>query len=328
MRFANPEYLLCLLFIIPLLVFYKRKEAGVHFSSIELLKQIKTKNRFNARMVLTVFRVLTMILFVVALARPQTGKRFSEIPSAGIDIILAIDTSDSMMGLDFKIDGKPTPRITVVKNVATEFVKQRSGDRIGVVVFGSEAFTQVPLTLDHGIVIDFISKIKSGMAGGATAVGSGLGTAIARMQGTTGKSKVVILLTDGVNNSGRIPPLVAAEIATHFNIKVYTIGAGSKGQIPFRVETPLGAQLIYREGDLDEETLKRIAEKTGGKYFKATDTDSLKRTYREIDALEKTEIKVKEYTEYTELFHWFLIPGIIVLLIEIILGNTILRKFP
>jgi len=328
MRLANPEYLLFLLLLIPLLFFRRRASAGVLFSSIELFQKVHVKKRFNARMLLSVLRGLAILLFVVALARPQTGKRWTEIPSAGIDIYLVMDTSESMMGLDFKIKGKSVPRMTVVKNVATEFVKQRSGDRIGVIVFGSEAFTVAPLTTDHALVADFIARMKSSMAGPKTALGSGLGVAVKRMQKVSGKSKVVILLTDGVNNSGRIPPLVAAEMASQFNIKVYTIGVGSKGEIPFRIETPLGTQQIYRKGDLDEETLQRIAMKTGGKYFKATDTASLEQTYREIDTLEKTEVKMKEYTEYTELFHWFLIPGMIALLLEMILGNTLLRKLP
>ena len=166
------------------------------------------------------------------------------------------------------------------------------------------------------------------MAGNATALGSGLGVAIKRMQGLLGKSKVVILLTDGVNNSGRIPPIVAAEMAAQLNVKVYTIGVGSKGEIPFRVETPFGAQLMYRKADLDEDTLQQIAVKTGGKYFRAADTAALEKTYREIDTLEKTEVKMKEYTEYTELFHWFLISGMILLVFEILLGNTLLRKLP
>jgi Ca-activated chloride channel family protein len=327
MRLAHPEYLLCLLLIVPLLVFGDRR-ATLPFSNIENLTFLGTRKRIDPRILLKLLRVATIVLFVVALTRPQTGKRFTDIPSAGIDLILALDTSESMMGLDFKVGGKRVPRLEVVKNVATEFVKQRNGDRMGVVVFGGEAFTLAPLTLDHAMVLDFISQIKSGMAGNATAIGSGLGVAVNRMKGLPGKSKVVILLTDGVNNSGRVPPLVAAQIASEFGIKVYTIGAGSKGQVPYRVDTPLGMQQIYRESDLDEETLKQIAEKTGGKYFRTTDTESLSRIYQEIDLLEKTNVKVTEYTEYTDLFHLFLLCGIAALLLEIILGNTLLRTLP
>jgi Ca-activated chloride channel family protein len=328
MRWANPEYLLGLLFIIPLLFWGNRKKTGISYSSIAILQNLPVTTRLSPRIFLKILRVLAITLFVLALARPQTGKKFTEIPSAGVDIILAMDTSESMMGLDFKIDGRQTPRLEVVKNVATEFVGRRSGDRIGVVVFGEEAYTLAPLTTDHSVVVDFISRIKSGMAGNKTAIGAGLGVAINRMKGLPGKSKIVILLTDGVNNSGRIPPLVAAQIAAQLGVKVYTIGAGSKGQVPYRVETPLGPQQIYRQADLDEETLKRIAQRTGGKYFQATDTTSLQQTYQEIDTLEKTEVKVTEYTEYTDHYHWFLMAGIVALLMEIVLSQTLLRKLP
>ena len=328
LRWANPEYLLCLLLIIPLLFWGNRKKTGISYSSIAILQNLPVKTRLSPRIFLKILRVLAIIGFVLALARPQTGKKFTEIPSAGVDIILAMDTSESMMGLDFKIDGKRTPRLEVVKQVATEFVKGRPSDRIGIVVFGEEAYTACPLTLDHGMVIDSLSEIKAGMAGNKTAIGVGLGTAINRMKNLTAKSKVIILLTDGVNNAGRIPPRTAAEIASQYKMKVYTIGAGSKGQIPFRVDTPLGPQLTYREGRIDEDLLQEIAAQTKGKYFRATDTATLEQTYQEIDRMEKTKMKVKEYTQYNELYHWFLIPALIVLSTEIVLGNTRLRKLP
>ncbi len=327
MRFADPWYFLSLLFI-PLLVYASTQRGRIRFSALSGIKRFRPKGDRSSRMVLLVLRVLALLLFVLALARPQSGRPFSETTAEGIDILLVIDTSESMMGLDFKIDGRRVPRLSVVKQVATEFVKRRPADRIGVVVFGEEAYTVCPLTLDHGMVIDSISEIKAGMAGNKTAIGSGLGTAINRMQNLTSKTKVIILLTDGVNNAGRIPPRTASEIASQYKMKVYTIGAGSKGQIPFRVESPMGPQLIYQEGRIDEALLQEIATQTNGRYFRATDTASLKQTYQEIDRLEKTKRTVKGYMQYNELFHWFLIPALLLLITEITLGNTALRKLP
>jgi Ca-activated chloride channel family protein len=233
-----------------------------------------------------------------------------------------------MQGLDFKIDGKPTSRLDVVKRVAADFIKNRPGDRIGLVVFAQDAFTQCPLTLDHGILIDFLDRITAGIAGESTAIGSGIGTAINRMKDIKAKSKVIVLMTDGVNNAGQIPPEKAADLAQSFGIKVYTIGIGSNGDVPFLVNTPFGKQYVYQKADLDENTLRQIAQTTGAQYFRATDTERFQEIYSQIDRMEKTEAKVKQYTEYRELFGWFAGAALLLCLAEVVLGQTLLRKIP
>lgn len=233
-----------------------------------------------------------------------------------------------MQALDFRIDDKPVDRLRIVKNVVSDFVKKRGNDRLGLVVFGEEAFIQCPLTLDHGILTSFLKKLEIGMAGDGTAIGSALGTAINRMKDLKSKEKIVILMTDGRNNSGRLSPSKAADIASRYGIKVYTIGVGTDGKAPFLVDGIFGKNYIYRDVDIDEETLREISDKTSGRYFRATDTEKLEEIYDEIDKLETTEIKMKEYTEYKELFHLLLIPGILILLFEIVLANTKLRKIP
>ncbi len=328
MRFASPLFFLLFFALIPFLFRKKTSGGRIRYSNVTALQSLAYQGWFSPLQLLWLLRIVGMALFVFALARPQSGKKISEVLSEGIDIFMVIDTSGSMKGLDFKLGGRPTSRIDVVKQVATDFVKRRPGDRLGIVVFGDEAFTQCPLTLDHGVVVDFLSQIRSGMAGESTAIGDGLGTAVNRMKNLKAKSKVVILLTDGVNQTGRITPIKAAEIAQSFGIRVYTIGAGSKGPIPFLQDTPFGPQYIYQEGDLDEDTLREIAKITGGRYYRATQTSELDQIYKEIDQLEKSETKVKEYTEYEELFPLFLIPGILMLLGEAILSQTRLRKIP
>jgi Ca-activated chloride channel homolog len=328
MRFADPLYFFLFLSLIPVLSLAKRQGGRIRYSNIDRLKRLKTAPRFHPRQLLLVLRCLALILFVMALARPQAGKKISEVTSEGVDIMLVLDTSGSMQGLDFKIEGKPTSRLDVVKKVAAEFIRNRPGDRIGLVVFAEEAFTQCPLTLDHGILIDFLDRVVPGIAGESTAIGSGIGTAINRMKDLKAKSKVIVLMTDGVNNAGRIPPEKAADLAQSLGIKVYTIGIGSHGDVPFLVNTPLGKQYVYQKADLDEETLKQIAQTTKAQYFRASDTERFKQTYAEIDRLEKTEAKVKQYTEYRELFAWFAGPALLLLLCELVLGQTLFRKIP
>lgn len=328
MRFSEPLFFL-LLIPLPLLFFYGRDRGGkIRFSSIEILKRLKSSVRFHPKSILLLMRVMTLIFVTMALARPQLGKKFSEVSSEGVDIFLAIDTSGSMQALDFKSDGKPTSRLDIVKNVVSEFIKKRPRDRLGLIVFGAEAFTQCPLTLDHGVLMEFLKKLEIGMAGDATAVGSALGVAVKRMKGLKAKSKVVVLLTDGRNNAGRIPPSKAAEIAKTFGMKVYTIGVGTRGKAPFLVNTFFGKQYAYQKVDIDEKTLTSIADITEAKYFRATDTKELMKIYEEIDRLEKTEVKVKEYTEYNEIFHYFLLWGMAILLLEMVLANTRLRTVP
>jgi Ca-activated chloride channel family protein len=216
----------------------------------------------------------------------------------------------------------------VVKKVVTDFIHRRKNDRIGMIVFGDQAFTQCPLTLDYGILENFVGRLKVGMAGDMTALGSGLALSVKRLKDLPGKSRIAILLTDGRHNAGRITPETAAEIAKTYNIKVYTIGVGIEGESPFLMDTIFGKRYAYQRVDLDEDTLKQIAEKTGGRYYRATDTASLEKIYGEIDQLEKSEIKIKEYTEYTENFVGYVLMGLVLILGSTVLGNTRLRKIP
>jgi len=281
------------------------------------------------QMLLPVFlRFLAISLIIIALARPQEGHKETEIISEGIDIILTIDTSGSMQAMDFTIDNKPVTRLEAVKDVVADFIKKRSGDRIGMVVFGEESFTQAPLTLDHDLLLTLLDDLTIGMAGESTAIGQAIAVSTKRLKDLEAKSKVIVLLTDGRNNSGQISPEKAAEIAKTFNIKIYTIGVGTNGPAPFMVDTMLGKHVVYENVDLDMPTLEKISEITGARSFRATDTAKLEEIYDEIDKLEKSKAKVKEYTEYEELLAWFLIPGIILLILEILLSRTKLRKIP
>jgi Ca-activated chloride channel family protein len=242
--------------------------------------------------------------------------------------MLCLDTSGSMNALDFQLENKRVNRLQVVKKVVDEFIRGRQNDRIGMVVFAEEAFTQCPLTLDYGVLLSFLDRLEIGMAGDTTAIGSALATCVKRLKDVKSKSKVIILLTDGRNNTGAISPATAADIAKTHGIKVYTIGAGTEGEAPFLVDSLFGKHYVYQKVDLDEDTLKEIARKTGGRYFRATNTEALKTIYQQIDEMEKTEVKVKEYMEYKELFHWFLIPGLLFLLVEIVLAHTRFMKIP
>lgn len=330
MRFADPLFSILAL-ALPFMVFQhfrKERDGHIRFPVIGRLKKLPPSKILYFRHALIVLRCLAALLLVLTLMRPQSGNTTAEILSEGVDIILAIDVSGSMRAMDFEMDGQRVTRLQVVKNVVREFIKNRKPDRIGMVVFGAEAFTQCPLTLDHGISLYFLDQLETGMAGDSTAIGSAIGTVVKRLKDIKSKTRLAILLTDGSNNAGSLSPEMAAEIAKAHNIKIHTIGAGTKGEAPFLVDTAFGKRLMYQRVDLDEETLGKIAETTGGKYFRATDTESLKEIYKQIDSMEKTEARVKEYTEYTELFTWFLAPAIFFFLLEIVLAQTWFRKIP
>jgi Ca-activated chloride channel family protein len=300
----------------------------IRFSSLGVLQQLKSPATLLLRRGLIVLRCLAVSLFVLAFARPQSGIKSTEITTEGIDIMLCLDTSGSMQALDFKTEGKKGTRLQAVKKVVNNFIRGRKNDRIGMVVFGQEAFTQCPLTLDYGVLLSLLDSVKIGMAGDSTAIGSALGICVKRLKDLKSKSKVIILLTDGRNNSGTLGPATAAEVAKAYNIKTYTIGVGSEGEAPFLVDSFFGKQYVYQKVDLDEKTLKEIARVTDGKYFRATNTKALEKIYQQIDEMEKTEVKIKEYMEYEELFMYFLIPGLCFLLLEVLLANTRLRKIP
>ncbi len=332
-RFANPWFLLAGL-VIPAIIYYYRSGKGVTrvmFSSLEVVKRLNVPLSVKTRHSLIVLRVLALIFLVLAFARPQHGTVTTESITEGVEIMLCVDTSGSMAAMDFTLNGKRKTRLTVVKEVVKDFVNARKSDRIGMVVFGDEAFTQCPLTLDYGIVQSFLKKVEIRMASmeeDATAIGNALAMSVKRLKDVEAKSKIVVLLTDGVNNSGRITPTVAADIAKSMGVKVYTIGVGTGGEVPIQIDTPYGMRTVRGEIPLDEETLKMIADKTGGHYFRATDTKKLKEVYSKIDELEKTEIKVNEFTEYNELVRWFLLIALGLLMVEVILANTRFMKIP
>jgi Ca-activated chloride channel homolog len=307
------------------------QESAVRYSSLADLRRLKPTATLRLRTLVQLLRWVSVGLLVLAMARPQTGRKLTEVSTQGVDIVLAVDTSRSMEALDLDAD-RPIQqrrnRLEVVKAVVEDFVKKRENDQIGLVVFGSEAYTQCPLTLDHGIVATFLDRLETGMAGDATALGDGLGVAIKRLKESKAKSKVIVLLTDGRNNAGRIAPTQGADIAKLENVKVYTIGAGTRGQAPFIQQTIFGAQVVYQDVEIDEATLGEIARRTGGKTFRAEDTQGLADVYDQIDRLEKTEISTKSYMEYNEQFRWFVLPALALLLAEVVLLGTRFRKLP
>jgi len=330
-RFAYPWFLL-LLSVIPVMIWFyikrnqtRKAAATLKYSNIGIVKKIKTSPMKRWRHLLFVFRVLAVSLMIVVMARPQSGQKESEILTEGIDIILAMDTSTSMLAEDFK----PHNRLEAAKMVAADFIKGRQNDRIGLVIFAGQSFTQCPLTLDYGILLRFMEEIKTGMIEDGTAIGMALGNCVKRLKDSKAKSKVVILLTDGQNNRGELDPVTAARLAKAFNVRIYTIGAGKRGDALYPVQHPvLGKRYQRVPVQIDEELLQNIATITGGQYFRATDKESLEKIYAEIGEMEKTKIEVKEYTRYQELFFPFLIAALILLLLEIILAHTKFRKIP
>jgi len=332
MNLHDPFILILIPLIILLFLYNRKKPAAVSalkFSSGELVGKLKGSLKLKLSQNLIYLRLLAVVLLILALARPQTPVADSKIQSEGIDIVLAIDCSTSMLAEDFKLGGQRQSRIEVVKNVVKDFIMGRKNDRIAIVAFASRAYTVCPLTLDYGWLLDNLDRVKTGLVEDGTAIGSGIATSLNRLRDVKAKSKVVILLTDGRNNTGKISPLTAAEAAKALKIKIYTIGAGSKGPVPYPVKDFFG-NTVYQpiEVDIDEDTLIKIADMTGAKYFRATDTESLRKIYKEIDALEKTVIEEKGYLEYNELFGIFLIMSLSALVLEIVLSNTILRKIP
>ena len=329
LQFQNP-WLLLFLLALPLLAFQVRRDyqSTVHFPSLATLKTLRPSSVDLYAGLPFIIRFLAIALLIIALARPQEGHKSTEILSVGVDIMLALDTSGSMRALDFIEEEKRVTRLTVVKGVVSQFIENRPTDRIGMVVFGEQAYTQCPLTLDQDILQSFLSKLEIGMAGDSTAIGSAIGIAVKRLKDLDSASKIIILLTDGRNNAGTLAPIQAAQTAKTFGIKIHTIGVGTKGKAPFLVNSIFGQRYVYQEVDIDETTLTEISEITGGQYFRATDLESLQNIYKQIDEMEKSEVKVIDHSEYKELFHYFLVPGLMFLLLEIGLSNTLLRRIP
>lgn len=322
---------LAFLILLPL-VFWRIKSGKglprIRFSNNQLFADVAKTRRESWRFLLPLLRVLALLFLIVGLARPQWGNKTTEILSEGIDIMLSVDTSGSMRALDFKLDGQEANRLDVIKDVIQGFVEKRPYDRLGLIVFGDEAYTQCPLTTDQKTLSDFMEWVQIGIAGDGTAIGNGLALSVKRLKEQTTKSKIIILLTDGRSNAGEITPTMAAEMAAQSQIKVYTIGVGTQGKVPYLQQTPFGPRRVFATLELDEAALKEIAQITGGKYFRATDTEQLEGIYAEIDSLEKSEIRRKEYRDYEELFFPLVVMGLFCLLLEICLGTFVFVRIP
>jgi len=323
--FAEPLYLYFLAVIPAMIAFYVIKQqkttASLRMPGLQQFGMAGITFRHYLRHILFALRTLALTLLIIVLARPQATDKFQNTSTEGIDIVLTLDISGSMLARDFRPD-----RLEASKNVATEFISGRPYDRIGLVVFSGESFTQCPLTTDHAVLVNLLREIQSGMIEDGTAIGMGLATAVNRIKDSEAKSKVVILLTDGVNNRGEIAPATAAGIAKTYGIRVYTIGVGTQGMAPYPVKTPYGIQYQDMPVEIDEAILKEISQTTGGKYFRATDNDKLVQVYNEIDKLEKSKIDVRQFSRKEEKF---LIPALLafsLLILEILVRNTLFRN--
>ena len=325
--FANPEFLFLLLLLVPVVVWYilknRSSQASLQISSINGFKGSNPSLKYYMRHVLFAFRVIAIALLFMALARPQSSENWKDVTTEGIDIVIALDISSSMLARDFNPN-----RMEASKEIAKEFIQGRPNDRIGLVVFSGESFTQCPLTTDHTVLMNLFEDIESGMVEDGTAIGMGLATAVNRMKESETESKVVILLTDGVNNMGSIAPATAAEIAKTFDIRVYTIGVGSHGEAPYPVNTPYGVRYKDMKVEIDEDVLRQIASETEGEYFRATNNQKLKSIYQQIDEMEKSEIEVKEFSEKSEEYLGFALIAGMLLLIEIVSKSTVMRSIP
>jgi len=325
--FAQPGYLFLLLLIPALVAWYfyrqKKNNADLRISSTKGFEGVKRSIRLYLYHALYGLRMLALTLLIIALARPQSSLSRQDISVEGIDIILAMDVSGSMLARDFHPD-----RIEAAKNVAMEFIDGRPSDRIGLVIFSGETFTQCPLTTDHAVLKNLFKDIHSGMIDDGTALGDGLATAVSRLRGSKAISKVIILLTDGVSNMGSIDPLSAAEIAKLYGIRIYTVGVGTMGMAPYPVQTPFGIQMQSMKVEIDEDRLTNVARLTDGKYFRATNNNKLHQIYKEIDKLEKSKIDVTEFRKKKEEFLLLALIALGLIVVEIVCRNTYFRNIP
>lgn len=329
-RFANPEFLVLFVFI-PILVFWylrKNRNRGgtLRYSNLSVINRIdKISNKKRYRHLIFVLRIFAISLLIICFARPQSGSTEEEVITEGIDIVLAMDISSSMLAEDFK----PNNRLEAAKVVATDFIRGRKNDRIGMVVFAAKSFTQCPLTMDYGILINFIDEVEIGMIEDGTAIGMAIANAAMRLRDSKAKSKVVILLTDGQNNRGELDPITAAKVAAAFNIRIYAVGVGKRGEALYPVDDPIfGKRYVRMPVQIDEKMLKQVAKITNARYFRATDKESLDQIFKEIDELEKTKIEVKQFTRFKELFTNYLFLALAVIVLEVVLTNTKFRKIP
>jgi Ca-activated chloride channel family protein len=298
-------------------------------SDLYPVRDVRESLLLRLRWIVPLLKYTALSLMIVALARPQIGTRRVVLPTEGINIILAVDLSESMAALDFRRDDRIVNRLDAVRKVVQEFVGHRSGDRIGLVVFGTEAYTQLPLTRDYTAINTVLERLEIGAAGGNTAVGDAIGISLKRLEDIKSRSNLIILLTDGQSNAGELSPEAAARLAADSRVKIYTVGVGTRGEAPFRVKHPiLGERTVYRRVDIDEDSLKRIAAATGGRYFRAENSEELESIYALIDQMEKTEVKVKAFAENRELYPWLLVPAFGLLVAGALLSNTRFLRVP
>jgi len=327
MSFANPLYFLLLLLLIPMIGWYiwklRKSQASIQLSSIEGFSKAPNTFRTYLRHIPFILRMLAFTFLVIALARPQTSNKWSTATTEGIDIMMSLDISSSMLAQDLQPN-----RLEAAKDVAASFINGRPTDNIGLVIFAKESFTQCPLTLDHAVLLNLLKDVKCGMLEDMTAIGHGLATAVSRLKDSQAKSKVIILLTDGSNNAGEIAPMTAAEIAKTFGIRVYTIAVGTNGEAPYPVQTAMGAKIVQIPVEIDEKILTQIAQLTGGQYFRATNNKALKEIYQEIDQMEKSKMSVQEYSKKYEEYALFAMIALSFFLLELLLRYTLLKNIP
>ncbi len=325
--FAYP-WVLYFLIVIPLmLVWYwmkgRKKQPSITYSSLSIFRNIAFSWRERFRHIPIILRVLAIALLIIALARPQNFSSGENIYTEGIDIAMVLDISGSMLAEDLKPN-----RIEAAKDVIDNFIKGRTSDRIGLVIFARDSFTQCPLTVDYSVLRNLLSQVKSGMIEDGTAIGNAIANGVNRLKNSKAKSKVIILLTDGVNNSGEVDPVFAAQIAKTFGIRVYTIGVGTKGEAPYPVQTPFGTRYQMIPVEIDESVLQQISNITGGEYFRATDNKTLADIYDKIDKLEKSKVEITSYRNAKELFYGWLGAGLFLLVLEVGLSKSVFRKLP
>jgi len=325
--YANPDMFYLFLVLIPIIAWYiyrqKKFGASLQVSTLKNLEAVPKNWKFYLRHLIFALKIAVISLLIIVLARPQSAENWENVSTEGIDIVMAVDISTSMLARDLKPD-----RIEAAKDVASKFIAGRPYDRIGLVVFAGEAFTQCPITTDHAVVTNLLMETETGVINDGTAIGNGLATAVNRLKDSDALSRVIILLTDGENNMGEVPPITAAEIAKNFGIRVYTIGVGTIGTAPYPVQTPFGIQVQDIPVKIDEESLQSIAGITGGKYFRATDNAKLKQIYEEIDKLEKSKIEVKEFSKKQEEFQPYAIAAALLLIAAILLKTSVFRNIP
>ena len=325
--FAYP-WILYFLLIIPLMVVWywfkgKQKQPSITYSSLSIFRNIAFSWRERFRHIPIILRALAVALLIVALARPQNFSSGENIYTEGIDIAMVLDISGSMLAEDLKPN-----RIEAAKNVIKDFIEGRTSDRIGLVIFARDSFTQCPLTIDYSVLLNLLRQVKSGMIEDGTAIGNAIANGVNRLKDSKSKSKIIILLTDGVNNSGEVDPVFAAQIAKTFGIRIYTIGVGTKGEAPYPVQTPFGTRYQMIPVEIDESVLKQISDITGGEYFRATDNKTLKAIYDKIDKLEKSKVEITSYRNAKELFYPWLGAGLFLLVLEVGLSKSIFRRLP